>query len=105
MTTFFLYIETHLNSIHQFTDMSAVANLFDSIDISFQVGTCKHVVQMKIFINIEDYWIGATLRTRPERLTSRCLLVAWEIEQELLDLVRKVFFEMKSSPLDTVGKN
>lgn len=78
--------------------------MWDSVNFSFQVSGSKDIIQVKLVIGVVDDWIGATLRARPERLSGRCCLIAWEVEQQLLDLIAEVFFEMEASPFNAVDK-
>lgn len=95
--------KTHVDLIHQVTNLVAITNLRNSVNFCFQVGPRNHVVQVKGFVSIELNWIGAAFGSGPEGLTSRCLLIAREVEQQLFDLVAEILFEMQASPFNAIG--
>lgn len=93
-----------MNLQNHFADSVAIANLRNSVDLSFEVGGCLHEIEMELFLDVEDNWIGAAFRAGPERLSRRCLLVLREVKQQLLNLVAEVLFELQTSPLHAVEK-
>lgn len=57
---------------------------------------------MQRVVDVEDHRVGAALGSAPEGLARGCCLIAREVEQKLLDLIREVVLEMEASPLDAV---
>lgn len=92
-----------MNLVHQLEDVVSVADLWDAVDFSLQVSSSEDVVQVEWIIDIEDHRSGTTLGAGPEGLTGCGLLIRWEVEQQLLDLVGEVLLVVKASPLDAVS--
>lgn len=57
---------------------------------------------MHRIFDVERDRFRATLRTGPERLSGRSLLIRREVEQQLADLVVILLLEMDARPFDTI---
>lgn len=58
-----------MNLVHQIGNDTAVADLRDAVDLSFEIGSCKDVIQMERFVDVKDHRSWTALGTGPERLT------------------------------------
>lgn len=74
----------------------------NAVHLGAQICGRKDVVQMHRVLYVECDGLRATLRTGPEGLSGRSLLIRREIEQQLADLIGILLLEVDTRPLDTV---